>query len=117
MKAIAVLVKVLMLAILHVGAFDLLRRLEALRHLYAVADAAHVDLSGGGALAGVETFGVEDGIELALEFDDIALAERAGDDLHSEFPQLSGERDQCWAQMSGRTILIWRPFASDFRGD
>jgi hypothetical protein len=35
----------------------------------------------------------------------------------ASFPQFSDERDQCWAQMSGRTILIWRPFASDFRGD
>src|SRR5262245_48784083 len=85
MKAVAVLVKVLMLAILHIGAFDLLGRLEALRHLYAVADAAHVDLSGGGAFARVEAFGVENDIELAFEFDDIALAERAGDDFHGEF--------------------------------
>jgi hypothetical protein len=38
----------------------------------------------------VEAFGVEDGIELALEFDDIALAEGAGDDLHSEFSSIFG---------------------------
>src|SRR5262249_43725307 len=90
MEAGACLVQVLMLAILHVGAFDLLGRLEALRHLYAVADAAHVDLRGGGALAGMEAFGIEDGIELALEFDDIALAERAGDDFHGEFSSIIG---------------------------
>src|SRR5262249_15046157 len=90
MKAVAVLVEVLMRAILHVGAFDLLGRLEALRHFYAVADAAHVDLSGGGTLAGMEAFGIEDDIELAVEFDDIALAERAGDDFHGEFSSITG---------------------------
>ena len=79
-----------MLAILHVGAFDLLGRLEALRHLHAVADAAHVDLRGRGPLAGMEAFGVEDGVELAVEFDDIALAERAGDDFHGEFSSITG---------------------------
>src|SRR5262249_12818826 len=86
MEAVAVLVKVLKLAVLHVGAFHLLGRLVALRHLYAVADPAHVDLGGRGTLAGVEAFGVEDDVELAVEFDDIALAERAGDDFHGEFP-------------------------------
>jgi hypothetical protein len=30
----------------------------------------------------VEAFGAEDDIELAVEFDDIAFAERAGDDSH-----------------------------------
>ena len=84
MKAVAVLVKVLILAIFDIGALDLLGRLEALRHLYPIADAAHVDLRRRGTLAGVKAFGIEDGIELAVDFDDIAFAERAGDDFHGE---------------------------------
>src|SRR5215469_12735424 len=34
----------------------------------------------------------------------------------ASFPRLSDARDQCWAQMSGRTILILRSSASDFHG-
>src|SRR5262249_14458420 len=91
-----------MLAIFHVGALDLLGRLEALRHLHAVADAAHIDLGGGGPLAGMKAFGVEDDVELALEFDDIALPERAGDDSHGEVSSIvQCARDRRRAQMSG----------------
>src|SRR5262249_46884607 len=81
-KAVAVLVKVLILAIFHIGTLDLFGCLEALRHLYPIADAAHVDLGRGGALAGVKAFGIEDDVELAVDFDDIALTERAADDFH-----------------------------------
>ena len=106
-----------MLAILHVSAFDLFGRLVALGHLYAVADPAHVDLGRRGALAGMEAFGVENDVELVVEFDDIALAKRAGDDFHGGFPSIvpAAATEAGAAQMSGRTILILRPFASDFR--
>src|SRR5260221_8749254 len=90
MKAVAVLVKVLIVAIFHIGALDLLGRLEALRRLYPVADAAHVDLGRGGTLAGVKAFSIEDDVELAVDFDDIALAQRAGDDFHSAGSSIAG---------------------------
>ena len=73
-----------MFTVFHEGALDLFGGLVALGDLYAVADSAHVDLGGRGALAGVKAFGIEDGIELAVDFDDIAFAERAGDDFHGE---------------------------------
>ena len=79
-----------MLAVLHVGALDLLGGLVALRRLHAVADPAHVDLGGRRALAGMEAFGVEHDVELAVEFDDIAFAERAGDDFHGESSSMVG---------------------------
>src|SRR5262249_47266022 len=90
MKAVAVLIEILMLPIFHIGAFDLLGRLEPLRDLYAVADAAHVDLGGRGPFARMEAFRVEDDVELAVEFDDIALAERAGDDFHGDISSVLG---------------------------
>ncbi len=76
MEAVAVLIEELMLALLHGGALDLLGGLVALLRLYAVADPAHVNLGGRRALAGMEAFGVEHDVELAVEIDDIALAER-----------------------------------------
>jgi hypothetical protein len=39
----------------------------------------------------MEAFGVEDDVELAVDFDDIALPERASDDSHG-FPRLSFAR-------------------------
>src|SRR5262249_46495444 len=69
-------------ALLDMRALDLLGGLVALRGLYAVADPAHVNLGGRRALAGVEALGVEHDVELAVEIDDVALAERRGDDSH-----------------------------------
>ena len=115
MEAVAVLVEVLVLAVLDIGALDLFGGLVALRDLYAVADPAHVDLGGGRALAGMEVFGLENDVELAVELDDIAFAERAGDDFHGDFLDCrAAAADAGAAQMSGRTILILRPFASIF---
>src|SRR5215216_7368699 len=82
MKAVAVLVQKLMLAVLDIGAFDLLGGLVALGDLYPVADPAHVHLGGRGSFAGMEAFGVEDDVEFVVDFDDIAFAKRAGDDFH-----------------------------------
>jgi hypothetical protein len=81
-EALAVLIEELVLAILHEGPLDLVGGLVALGGFDAVADPAHVHLGGRGALAGVEALGIEDDVELAVDFDDIALAERTGDDLH-----------------------------------
>ena len=67
MEAVAVLIEELVLAVLHMGALDLLGGLVALRGLYPVADPAHVDLGGRRALAGMEAFSVENDIELAVD--------------------------------------------------
>ena len=71
-----------MLAILDEGALDLLGGAVALGDLHPVGDAAHVELGDRGALAGVDVLGGENDIELAVEVDDVAFAERRGDDLH-----------------------------------
>jgi hypothetical protein len=63
------------------GALQLLGGLVALRHLHAVGDPAHVDLGGRRALAGMEVFGRQDDIKLAVDLDDVALADLAGDDF------------------------------------
>src|SRR6185503_9514433 len=82
MEAVAILVEELMLALLHGGTLDLLGGRVALLRLYAVADPAHVNLGGRRTFARMEALGVEHDVELVIEFDDIALAERRGDDFH-----------------------------------
>ena len=69
------------------GALDLLGGLPTLGDLHAVGDAAHVDLGGRRALAGVEVGGGKNDIELAVHLDDVALAERGGDDFHGRLLQ------------------------------
>ena len=85
MEAFAVVVHELVGALLHLGALDLVGGLVALRGFHAVADPAHVELGDGRALAGVDVFGGQDDVELAVEIDDISLAERAGNDFHGVF--------------------------------
>ena len=82
-EAFAVLVEVRIFVILDMGALDLVGRLVALRGLHAVGHPAHIDLRGGRALARMEVFRGEDDIELAVDVDDVALAELAGDDFHA----------------------------------
>ena len=75
MEAVAVLVEVGIFHVLDMGALDLVGGLVAHLGLHAVGNPAHIDLGGGGALAGMKIFRVEDDIELAVEIDDIAFAE------------------------------------------
>ena len=82
MEAVTVLVHELVLFVLDEGAFDLVGGLEPQRHLHPVGDAAHVHLRHRRALAGMDVFGGDDDPELAVDLDDIALAQRAGDDFH-----------------------------------
>ncbi len=81
-KAVGVGIEKLVLALLHMGALDLLGGLPALRHLHAVGDSAHIDLGDRRALAGMDAFDGQDGIELAVHVHDVAFAKRAGDDFH-----------------------------------
>ncbi len=89
MEAVAVLVDELVLAVLDEGALDLLGGLEAQRDLHAVGDPAHVDLGHRRALAGMDVLGRDDDLELAVDLDDVAFSERAGDDFH-------GYSSACW---------------------
>src|SRR3954470_2665190 len=96
MEAFAVLVEELMLAVLDMGALDLLGGLVGLLGFHAVADPAHVDLGGRRALAGMEALCIHDDIELAVDIQDVALAERTGDNLHRRYSFLAfgaGPRD------------------------
>ena len=92
--------------VLDVGALDLVGRLVALGRFHAIRQAAHVDLRGRRAFAGVEAFRVENDVELAVEIDDIAFAKRTGDDFHD------GILGNVRSAISGRTIPIWRRDAS-----
>ena len=85
-EAVGILVEKAELVVLDMGALDLVGGLVALRGLHAVGNPAHIDLGGGGAFAGMKVFRGEDDIELAVDVDDIALAELAGDDLHDNDP-------------------------------
>ena len=71
-----------MLAVLDIGALDLLGGLVALHGFDAVGEPAHLDLGGGRALAGEEALGRQHAVELPVEFQDVALAHGACDDLH-----------------------------------
>src|SRR5215813_13794635 len=117
MEAVAVLVEELVLAILHVCAFDLLGRLITLGDFDAITDPAHVDLGGRRALTRMETLGVQHDVELAVELDDIAFAKRAGDDPHGCGSLiLAGQAvPAAGAPDSGGNIPILRLCASSFR--
>src|SRR5579862_1149136 len=82
MEAVTVLIHVLVLAVLDEGPFDLLGCLETQRDLHAVGDPPHVHLGDRRALAGMNVLGRHDDSELAVDLDDIAFTERAGDDFH-----------------------------------
>ena len=67
----------------------------------------------------MEAFGVEDDVELAVDFDDIALAERAGDDFHGWSSSVAAGRRAALRPgprftLSGRNILILRPVRQRF---
>src|SRR5262249_53271644 len=119
-KAVAILIEVVEIAVLDGGLLDLIGGLVALGHLHAVADAAHLDLADRGSLAGMDVFGAEDDVELAILLNDVALADRTGDDSQGFFPELlaSGRSGQVcpWPTeaVSGGNILICPPDATLF---
>ena len=67
-----------MFAFVDEGALDLFCGTITLGYLHAVADAAEVQLRGWCALARKGAVGSEDDIELAIDIDDVALAQSAG---------------------------------------
>ena len=86
MEAVAILIEVAEFVVFDMGTFDLVGGLVAPLGLHAVRNAAHIDLGRGSALAGMKIFRVKDDVELAVEIDDIPLAERRSDDLHDRNP-------------------------------
>src|SRR6516165_290924 len=83
MKAVSILIKVGEIAFFNRRFFDLIGSLVALRDLYPVTDSTHFDLADRRSLAGVDVFGADNDIELAILLDDVALANRTGDDSQS----------------------------------
>src|SRR6266481_6969417 len=112
MEAVGVLIEVVEVLILDRCLLDLVGGLVASRNLHAVADPAHFDLADRGSLAGVDVFGGQNHIKLAVLLDDVALANRTGDDFQSCFPEflasdLSGHGCPAAVEaVSGCNILI-----------
>ena len=86
MRAIAVLIEEGVFALLDDGALDLFGGLVALGDLHAVGDPAHFDLGDWRALAGMDVLRGQNDVKLSVELDDVALADRTGDDFHGIFP-------------------------------
>src|SRR6202012_4088716 len=89
-EAVGVLVEVVEVLVLDRRLLDLVGGLVALRNLHAVADSAHFDLAHRRSLAGMDIFRGQNHVKLAVLLDDVALANRTGDDSQSCFPG-------CWA--------------------
>ena len=87
MEAVGVLIEVVEVVILDRRLLDLVGGLVALRNLHPVADPAHFDLADRGSLAGMDVLGGQNHIKLAVLLDDVALANRTGDDFQSCFPE------------------------------
>ena len=86
-EAVGIFVEVVEIVILDGRLLDLVGGLVALRNLHAVADPAHFDLADRGSLAGMDVFGGQDDVKLAVLLDDVALADRTGDDFQCCFPE------------------------------
>ena len=84
-KPSAVLIEVVEVVILDGRLFHLVRGLVALGNLYPVADSPHFDLADRCSLAGVDVLGGQNHVKLAVLLDDVALANRTGDDFQSCF--------------------------------
>ena len=83
--ALAVIVEELVLALVDVGLLDHFDGAPAADHLHAVRHAAHVDVGHRVALAGVDVLGGENDVQVAVLLDDVAFAQRRGDDLDHYF--------------------------------
>ena len=85
MEAVGIFIQVIEIVILDGGLLDLVGGLVAFRNLHAIADPAHFDLADRSSLAGMDIFGGEDDVKPAVLLDDVALANRTGDDFQSCF--------------------------------
>ena len=87
MEAVGIFIQVVEIVILDGRLLDLVGGLVAFRNLHAIADPAHFDLADRSSLAGMDVFGGEDDVKPAVLLDDVALANRTGDDFQSCFPE------------------------------
>jgi hypothetical protein len=84
-KAVGIFVEIVEVVVLDGRLLHLVRGLVALGNLYPVADSAHFDLADRCSLAGVDVLGGQNHIKLAVLLNDVALANRTGDDFQSCF--------------------------------
>src|SRR6185437_16208307 len=84
-EAVAIFVEIIEIALFHRGLFDRVGGLVALGDLYPVADSTHFNLTDGRSLAGMDVLGADNNVKLAVLLDDVALANRTGDDSQSCF--------------------------------
>ncbi len=75
-EAFAIFIKEGVLAVFDEGALDLFGRAVAFGDLHAVGNAAHVDLGDRRALARMEVLRGKNDIELAVNVENVALADR-----------------------------------------
>src|SRR5258706_2425565 len=86
-EAVGVFIEIVEVVILNGRVLDLVGGLVALGNFYAVANSAHFDLADRCSLAGVDVLGGENHVKLAVLLDDVALANRTGDDFQSCFSE------------------------------
>jgi hypothetical protein len=84
-KAVGVLVEVVEILVLDGRLLHLVRGLVAFGDFHPVADSAHFDLADRGSLAGMDVLRSQNHVKLAVLLDDVALANRTGDDFQSFF--------------------------------
>src|SRR5947209_9272740 len=85
MEAVGIFVEVIEIVVLDGRLLDLVGGLVAFRDLYPVADPAHFDLADRGSLARMDVLRGANDVKLAVLLDDVALANRTGDDFQSCF--------------------------------
>ena len=83
--ALGVIVEILVFALVDVGLLDHFDGAPAADDLHAIGHAAHVDVGHRVALAGVDVFRREHDVQVAVLLDDVAFAQRRGDDLDHYF--------------------------------
>ena len=99
--AVAIGIEIAEFIVFDESALDLFGRLVAHAGLHAIRQAAHVDLGRGRALAGVEALSGEDDIEIAVfVLNDVALADRTGDDSHVMNSLVDGGRGAAYCRAS-----------------
>ena len=85
MKAVGIFIEIIEVVILDGRLLNLVGGLVALGNFHAVADSTHFDLADRCSLAGMDVLGGENHVKLAVLLDDVALANRTGDDFQSCF--------------------------------
>src|SRR5260370_1064382 len=116
-EVVGVFIEIVEVVIVNGRLRDLVGGLVALGNFYAVANSAHFDLADRCSLAGVDVLGGENHVKLAVLLDDLALANRTGDDFQSclsEFLASHPSRHLCTCAVSsgfGSNSTQFKPFS------